>query len=641
MKLLLKAALRNRKHLSLLIVTFLTLFALTVASSMEMFALGVMSSSGSDFFKLFAEKPDAPKNVISLQEVHERWRGIDKEGTGEITKQQASTFLAENEKMNPLGWILNKVKLHFKFTNSLTTLIILLFAVAVFKAVWLFASRYTTQLLSIRISRDLRQQYFEHIQSLPMSFYQQHNIGSLSSRVVGDAGQIASSINSCLTNYLQTPFTLAYCLWACFYLSWKLSLVIFLGLPFIIIPIVFLSKRVKRVSRQLLSNQERFASVLIDFLAGIQTVKIFSMEAFSLRKYKEQNDRMAVLESKTAKYGLLTRPILHAITTLCLAIVVLFGLYTLGMAVSQLIVFCGLLHLAYEPVKKFAEENANVQRGIVAAERMFEVLHLKPNIEDKDGAAALAAFNDKIEFDGVWFRYHGDFVLKNVSFTIRKGQTVAIVGPTGAGKSTIVQLLPRLYDVTKGEIRIDGQPLNAYTQKSLRDNIAFVSQKPFLFFDSIAANIAFGRDFSREEIEGAARRAYADEFICRLPQKYDTMLAEAGQNLSGGQQQRLAIARALVKRAPILILDEATSALDSVSENRIKLAVSELHGEVTQIVIAHRLATIEHADLILYIENGEVQGVGTKEELLANCDGFRLMWETLYRTKSGSSLQTN
>lgn len=634
MRLLLLASLRNRKHLSLLIMTLVTLFCLTIASQLEMFALGIMSSSGSDFFKLFAAEPDAPTNIVSLQEVQEKWREIDVEGKGVITKQQASTYLAENEKMNPLGWILNRAKQYLQFTNSLTAVIILLVGVAVFKAIWLFASRYATQLLSIRMSRDLRQQYFEHIQSLPMSFYQQHNIGSLSSRVVGDAGQIASSINSCLTNYLQTPFTITSCLWACFYLSWKLSLVIFIGLPFIIIPIVFLSKRVKRVSRQLLSNQERFASVLIDFLAGIQTVKIFSMEAFSLRKYKEQNDRMAVLESKTAKYGLLTRPILHAITTLCLAIVVLFGLYTLGMAVSQLIVFCGLLHLAYEPVKKFAEENANVQRGIVAAERMFEVLHLRPNIEDKDGAITLKEFNDKIEFDHVWFRYQGDWVLKDLSFTVKKGQTVAIVGPTGAGKSTIVQLLPRLYDIAKGEIRLDGKPLNAYTQKSLRENMGFVSQKPFLFFDTIAANIAFGRDFPREEIENAARRAHAEEFICRLPKKYDTMLAEAGQNLSGGQQQRLAIARALVKNAPILILDEATSALDSVSENRIKLAIAQLHGSVTQIVIAHRLSTIEHADMILYLENGELVASGTKNQLLNTCDGFKLMWETLYRSKS-------
>jgi ABC-type multidrug transport system fused ATPase/permease subunit len=374
--------------------------------------------------------------------------------------------------------------------------------------------------------------------------------------------------------------------------------------------------------------------VLIDFLAGIQTVKIFAMEMFSLKKYKEQNDRMAVLESKTAKYGLLTRPILHAITTLCLASVVLFGLYTLNMTVSQLIVFCGLLQLVYEPVKKFADENANIQRGVVAAERMFEVLNQKSHIEDKDGAFQLTSFNDKIEFDHVWFRYgEGEWVLKDVSFTVRKGETVAIVGPTGAGKSTIVQLLPRLYDVQKGEIRIDGKPLNTYAQKSVRESIAFVSQKPFLFYDTVAANIAFGKNFTKEEIQNAARRAHADEFIVRLPQQYDSMLAEGGQNLSGGQQQRLAISRALVKNAPVLILDEATSALDSLSENRIKKAIADLHGSVTQILIAHRLATIEHADRIIYLERGQKIAEGPRDELLATCEGFRLMWEALYRVE--------
>jgi ABC-type multidrug transport system fused ATPase/permease subunit len=418
----------------------------------------------------------------------------------------------------------------------------------------------------------------------------------------------------------------------CVYLSWQLSLVIFVGVPLIILPIVFLARRVKRVSRQLQSNQERFANVLIDFLAGIQTVKIFSMEAFSLRKYKEQNDRMAVLESKTAKYGLLTRPILHAITTLCLASVVLFGLYTLGMSISQLIVFCGLLQLVYEPVKKFADENGNIQRGIVAAERMFEVLDLKPDIADCKGAIELLGFHDKIEFDHVWFRYQGEWVLKDVSFTVRKGETVAIVGPTGAGKSTIVQLLPRLFEVQQGEIRIDGKPIGAYTQKSIRELIAFVSQKPFLFCDTIAANIAFGKNFTREKIENAAKRAHAEEFISRMPEKYDSMLAEAGQNLSGGQQQRLAIARALVKESPILVLDEATSALDAISESHIKRAIANLHGEVTQILIAHRLSTIEHADKIIYLDRGVKIAEGSRDELLKTCDPFRRMWEALYHT---------
>jgi ABC-type multidrug transport system fused ATPase/permease subunit len=631
MKLLLKAALRSRQHLSLLIVTFATLLCLTVASQMEMFALGVLSNNGADFFTLFSPEQniEGPRDTVSLHDVEAKWPAIDTEGTGVITKQKAAAYMAAKE-TNPLNWLVKEFRQHFQFASSINALVIILVCVAVFKAIWLFASRYTTQILSIRVSRDLRQQYFEHIQALPMSFYQKHNIGSLSSRVVGDAGQIATSINSWLTNYLQTPFTIVTCLSMCFYLSWQLSLVIFFGVPLIVLPIVFLARRVKRVSRQLQTNQERFANVLIDFLAGIQTVKIFSMEAFSLRKYKEQNDRMAVLEGKTAKYGLLTRPILHAITTLCLASVVLFGLYTLGMSLSQLIVFCGLLQLVYEPVKKFADENANIQRGVVAAERMFEVLHLKPDIEDHKRAIELPGFHSKIEFDHVWFRYQGEWVLKDVSFTVNKGETVAIVGPTGAGKSTIVQLIPRLFEVQQGEIRIDGKPLSAYTQKSLREQIAFVSQKPFLFFDTVAANIAFGRNFSRERVENAAKRAHAEEFICRLPQKYDSMLAEAGQNLSGGQQQRLAIARALVKEASVLILDEATSALDSISELHIKNAIANLHGEVTQILIAHRLSTIEHADKIIYLDHGVKIAEGNRDELLKTCDPFRRMWEALY-----------
>lgn len=640
MRLLLQAALRTRKHLVLLFVTFGTLILLTVGSQLEMFALGVLSNNGSDFFSLFSpHSSDAAQaaNGISLQDVQQKWSVLDN-GEGLITKQTASAYLATQKEANPLNWVLHNIREKFDFSSSMVALVFVLLGVAIFKAIWLFASRYATQLLAIRISRDLRQQYFEHIQSLPMSFYQQYNIGSLSSRVVGDAGQIAVSINSWLTNYLQTPFTIVTCLSMCFYLSWKLSLVVFIGTPLIIIPITILARRVKKVSRQLQSNQERFASVLIDFLAGIQTVKIFAMESFSFQKYKEQNDRTAVLESKTAKYGLLTRPILHAITTLCLAIVVLFGLYTIGMSVSQLLVFCGLLQLVYEPIKKFADENSNIQRGIVAAERMFEVLHMKPDIADKEDAIKITEFNDSIEFDHVWFRYQEEWVLKDVSFSVKKGQTVAIVGPTGSGKSTIVQLLPRLYEVQKGEIRVDGKPVNAYTQKSLRELLAFVSQKPFLFYDTVAANIAVGRSYTKEEIELASKRAHAEEFISRLPKKYDSMLAESGQNLSGGQQQRLAIARALVKNSPVLILDEATSSLDAISENHIKTAVASLHGEVTQILIAHRLSTIEHADKIIYLEHGVKVAEGTKDELLESCPEFKLMWDTMFRSEKRVSV---
>lgn len=633
MKLLLQAALRNSKHLTLVILTFFSLLFLTVANQCEMFSVGLMANTGADFFTLFSPDGKKIKDKISLADVTRRWEAIDLNEDGVITKREAAVYIAQRKGGNPLGWVMHKVAVHFDFEQNFSMLIWILAAVAFFKAVTLFTARYMTQLLSIRVTRDLRQQYFEHIQSLPLSFYQEQNLGSLSSRAVGDAGQIASSLNSCLTNYLQTPVTLISTFIACFYLSWKLSLIIFFGLPLIILPVIYLMRQVKRISRQLQKNQETFSSVLLDFLAGIQTVKVFAMEAFSLRKYKEQNDRMAHLESKSAKYGLLTRPLLHLIATCCLSVVVLFGLYSLHMTVGQLIMFCGLLHLFYEPVKKFAEENANIQKGIVAAERMFEVLHLKPQIEDKDGAVQLSDFKNIIEFDHVWFKYKDEWVIKDVSFSIKRGEVVALVGATGAGKSTLVQLLPRLYEVQKGEIRIDGIPLNAITQKSLREQIAFVPQKPFLFFDTVAENIAFGRSFSESEVEEAAKKAYAHEFIAELPNSYKTVLAEMGKTLSGGQQQRLAIARALVKKAPILIMDEATSSLDAISENRIKAVMRDLQGEVTQILIAHRLSTIEHADKIIFFDKGRKLGEGTLAELLSTCLPFRILWETYHKSE--------
>ena len=631
MRLLLQAALRNSRHLTLAIVTVVTLLLMTIANQCEMFSLGLMANTGADFFSLFGPDDKGQVKKVRFGEVVQHWELIDRNHDGAITKQDAAVYMAQRKGANPLSWVMHRIASHFDIEENFAMLIGILAIVAVFKAITLFISRYATQLLAIRVTRDMREQFFEHIQSLPMSFYQGHNLGSLSSRAVGDAGQIAVSLNSCLTNYLQTPFTIVSTLCACFYLSWQLSMVIFLGLPLIILPALLLTRQVKRITRQLMKNQERFSSVLLDFLAGIQTVKIFAMEAFSLRKYKEQNDQMAFLESKSAMYGLLTRPVLHLIATTCMAIVMIIGLYSFHMTVGQLLMFCGLLYLFYEPVKKFAEENASIQKGTVAAERMFEVLNLKPQIQDRDGAIELKEFNSAIEFDRVSFKYLDDWVIRDLSFTVRKGEIVALVGATGAGKSTIVQLLPRLYEVQEGEIRIDGTPIEAFTQKSLRELIAFVPQRPFLFYDTVAANIAFGRSYSREEIEEAAVKAYANEFIVDLPKGYDTLLAEMGKSLSGGQQQRLAIARALVKKAPILVMDEATSSLDAISESRIKLAIQALQGEVTQILIAHRLSTIEHADRIIFLERGRKIAEGTQEQLLQICPSFRRMWEAYHQ----------
>ena len=636
MRYLIKAAFGNRKNCLLISFTVLAMCILTFASQLEMLTLGIMTKEGPDFFELFAPIKEGKiykTGQVTKEGLDIAWQKMDVDNKGVVTHKDTAQYLTQWKKQNFLEKVMNFIEKEIPIRQNLAFLALFIVGVALFKAITLFWHRFITRLVAIRVSASLRQEYFEHIQRQPLDFYQQYNIGSLSSRAVSDAIIIADSINSCLINYFEAPFRVVTTLTICFLASWHLSMIIFLGIPLIIFPIVFLAKKVKKISRQLQKNQENFAAVLIDFLAGIQTVKVFAMEEFSLKKYREQNARMAALQKKSAKYDVSTRPILHTIAMFFLATAMIYGLYVLHMSVAEVLVYCGLLYIFYEPIKKFAEENSNIQRGIAAAERMFEVMALQPQIQDHDGAIEMKSFNHTIEFDNVWFRYADEWVLKGVSFTINKGETVAIIGPTGSGKSTIVQLLPRLYEVQEGEIRIDGKPLSAYSQRSLRETIAFVPQKPFLFMDTVAENISFGRPFTTDQIQEAARKAHADEFIEELPQKYDTELAEAGKNLSGGQQQRLAIARALVKNAPILVMDEATSSLDAISENHIKTAISQLRGSVTQIIIAHRLSTIEDADKIIYLERGEKVGEGSKEELLTNCNSFAKMWEMGYNTR--------
>lgn len=635
MRKLFQAALLGKQHRLLIVFTIIAMILLTFASQLEIVALGIITRKGPDFFELFSpiENGKIQKSQeISWQEMQTRFSQLDPNQTGQITKSDTTRFLAEYKGADLVEKVTHAIDHWLPIGSSLKALAFFLVIVAIFKALTLFCHRFTSRLTAIRVSRDLRQSYFEHIQHLPMDFYHQHNMGSLSSRVVGDAALVAEALNACLVNYLQTPFTVISTLILCFLTSWQLFLITFIGFPLIVVPIIFLARRVKRISKQIQKNQEVFASVLIDFLGGIQTVKVFAMEDFSLKKYREQNTKMAALEQKSARYDLSSRPIVHTIAMFFLATALLYGLYVLQMNVSEVLVYCGLLYVFYEPIKKFAEENTHIQRGIAAAERMQEVMELQSHIQDTKQAIDLETLKESIEFKDVWFRYNEQWILKGVSFTVRKGETVAIVGPTGSGKSTIVQLLPRLYDIQKGEICIDGLPLNAYKQKSLRENIAFVPQKPFLFLDTIAENIAFGRPFSPEEIQEAARKAHAEEFVTQLPDGYDTLLLESGKNLSGGQQQRLAIARALIKKAPILVLDEATSSLDALSENHIKKALSQLQGQMTQIIIAHRLSTIEHADKIIYLEKGEKIAEGTKDELLQMCPSFRVMWELMHHS---------
>jgi len=630
---LLQLAFWKNKYKSLMAAVLLFMCLTTVATQLEVFAIGFLTQKGPEFFRLFGTVTDQglqPVQEVSKEQLLYRFSEITKENI--LTQGNVNAFLAKKQVPSVVDRAFSFAQNKISLQGNIPMLAALIAFIAAFKAIIMFFHRYLTKILAIRISQDLRQQFFKHIQKLPMPFYDRYNIGSLSSRAVTDSLLVSEAVNAVLINYIQTPFTALSTLILCFMTSWKLTCWIFLGLPLIAMPIYFLAKKVKKYSSQLLRKQEHFTATLIDYISGIQTVKMFSMGDYSLKKYVEQNTAMANLEKKSALYDLSSRPIVHTIAMLFVSSTVITALYVENMNISEALVFCGLLYIFYEPVKKFAEENSHIQKGSAAADRMFEVLGNEKYDENEEGKKDLEEFAQSIQFHNVSFKYQNEWVLRNLSFSIPKGKMVALVGATGAGKSTIIQLLTRLYDPQEGKILIDDIPLECYSKTSVRKQFAAVPQKPFLFEDTVLNNITVGQDYSIQDVIQAAQNAQAHEFIEKLSCGYNTPVSEAGKNLSGGQLQRLTIARALLRKTPVLIMDEATSALDVLSEGRIKQVMHVLKNQgVTQIIVAHRLTTIEEADWILFLEDGRLAAEGSREHLLENSPSFRMMWETMYR----------
>jgi ABC-type multidrug transport system fused ATPase/permease subunit len=632
MRRLFSIAFSKRIYLFILILTIFAGLLFTLFTQLEMLSLGIIAKKGPDVFELFGKEAKGTlvsTKSITLDQMEQRFLEIDTNKDGSIDPKKVETFLAQKKREGVVDQVLDFLRKKLPIEKHVSILIIALLSVSFLKALTLFLYRFSIRCFSIEISKNVRELYFAHLQELPMSFFQKHNIGALSSRAVSDGYMIADGINSALVNYIQTPFAFLSTVAVCFAISWKLSCLIFFGIPFFIVPILFIAKRIRKLAKQLQKKQESFSSVLVEYLSGVQTIKLYGLEAFSLKKYQEQNDAMASLEIRTARYDNSSRPILHAIGMLCIACVLLVGLWVLKLPLYEILFYCGLLNAVYEPIKKFAEENGRIQRGLSAADRLFEVLDHPVAEKKTEELITQFPFEKEISFQNVSFSYEDDPrpVLSELTLTIPKGKTVALLGATGSGKSTIISLLTRLFDPTSGQIFIDKNPLNSIHIQEVRDFFAVVPQRTFLIHDTVRENIRFGRNFTDQEILAAAKLAHADEFIQDLPQKYDTLLLEAGKSLSGGQQQRLAIARALIKKTPVLILDEATSALDPVSEQLIKNTLFSLKGKTTQLIIAHRLSTIEDADLIIVLHQGKKVGEGTKEELLQNCPHFQQLWK--------------
>jgi ATP-binding cassette, subfamily B, bacterial MsbA len=464
---------------------------------------------------------------------------------------------------------------------------------------------------------DLRNEMFAHLHDLSVAYFSDRRTGELVARNTDDTRLIETSVSDVITDLAKQPITLVCLLVALFVLDVRLALVSMVVFPVCLIPITSFGRRVRRYSRQ---AQERIAdvvSILQETVSGVRIVKAFGMEEYETRRFNEQTQAFFGRMMRVVRADAMIEPIIMLIATSGLALVLIY-VRSVHMKVDEFVVFAIALFMMYEPVKKLSRLHIRIQQSSASADRIFEVLDTPASVSNRPGVLDFAGQVREIRFEDVGFTYGGDMVLRDVAFTVKAGERIAFVGSSGAGKTTLVNLMPRFYDATAGRVTINGTDLRDVTLKSLRRLIGLVTQETFLFNDTVANNISYGTSgASHAAIEEAAVRAYAHDFIVKMPQGYDTVIGERGVRLSGGQRQRLAIARAILRNPPILILDEATSALDTESERMVQAAINDLMHSRTVLAIAHRLSTISNCDRIIVLEQGRIVEQGTHEQLLA------------------------
>ncbi|MFZ2855439.1 MAG: lipid A export permease/ATP-binding protein MsbA [Rhodocyclaceae bacterium] len=490
------------------------------------------------------------------------------------------------------------------------------------RAILGFIGDYAMSWVSNNVVAELRQAMFARIVKLPATYFGDHASGRLMSRVAYDVGGVAGAATGALTTLVKDSLSVIGLLAWLLYLNWQLTMVAIAMVPFIALAVRAFSGRLRRVSRGIQESQGMITQVLQETIEGHKVVKIFGGQEYESERFRDTVQRQRRLNMRATVAAAAQGPIVQFFAAIALATIMAVALRqatsdqtTVGGFVS----FITAMLMLLAPLKRLTDINAPIQRGLAAAESVFEVIDEAP--EPDHGTVELPRAKGLIEFSAVRFTYPGaeNEALKGVSFAAHPGQCVALVGQSGSGKTTIANLLPRFYSIADGEIRIDGHRLDDIRLDSLRENIALVSQEVVLFNDTVAANIAYGsrRGASPDEVRAAAVAAHALEFIETMPQGFDTQIGEKGVKLSGGQRQRLAIARAILKDAPILILDEATSALDSESERHVQAALETLMQGRTTVVIAHRLSTIENADRIIVLRQGQVVETGSHNDLLA------------------------
>lgn len=534
-------------------------------------------------------------------------------------------MLAEGATTAAIAWLLKPV-LDDLFVNknvdALNFIPLAVLGIFFIKDVGMYYRAYLMKYAGEGIVTQLREDLYSKIQDLPVSFFQKEKTGVLMARITHDVNLVREMVSRAFTGVLRDGFSIVCLILVIFYRDWKLALVALVIIPVAYYPITYFGRKIRRYSSGYQANMADMSAFLHETFTGNKIVKAFGQESYEKKRFRVFSRKLFSLEMKQVVVRSLSSPVMDFLGGIGIAFVIWFGgsrVISGESTVGTFFSFMAAVLMLYQPVKRLSEFNNTIQQGLAAADRVYDILDFPSNIMSAEKAVALPSGPHRVTFDGVDFQYeHDQKVLEDINVSVEPGEVLALVGPSGGGKTSLVNLIPRFFDVSAGKITIDGIDLRDLTVASLRRQIALVTQEPILFNETVSRNIAYGcPDAAADEIEAVARLAFAHEFIETFPKKYATPIGELGGRLSGGEKQRICIARALLKDAPILILDEATAALDSDSETIVQKALHNLIKGRTTFVIAHRLATIRHADRIVVVKAGRIVEEGRHQQLLA------------------------
>jgi ATP-binding cassette, subfamily B, bacterial MsbA len=523
-----------------------------------------------------------------------------------------------------------------RFHNAWTVVAYALVASTLLKGIFDYAGTYLVNYAGFGMMTDLRNALYNSILRRSAAFFQKHTTGTLVSTIINDIERVQYAMSSVLAEFLQQFFTFLFTSVAVIALGGKLAWVLVLFIPVIIYSSRRIGRQVRHTTR---SGQDKLAdiqNVLQETITGNRIVKAFSMELWEIARFRQATKRFFSANMRSVAAAAISSPLMDIFGAIAIALLLLLGRGQVShgvMTLGTFVAFIASVFSLYNPVRKFALFNNNFQQALGASSEIFKFMDTEDEIREKPDAKPIPPFSRGVRFENVCFSYENDGdeareILTNINLEVKAGEILAIVGSSGAGKSTLVHLIPRFFDVTSGSILIDGRDVRDTTLASLRAQIGVVTQETVLFNDTLRNNIAYGQpSVSQKQVEAAARAALAHDFIMELPAGYDTMIGERGVRLSGGERQRIAIARAILKNAPILILDEATSALDSESESLVQSALQNLMTGRTVLVIAHRLSTVRRADRIVVIENGTIADIGAHEDLMKKLGTYRRLYD--------------